>query len=654
MAGYTRRSSAILRWALGILALVLSGTAGAAGQQPVLLLTPDQDSPVLASEYVYRWSTTEDVSIRHVKARDDQFKLVTAAVISESDPNQHYWYRINIKNTSEKPGTWYLTTGLSSPVLFRLYEESLDTIRELLSIKALDPYGKRPVDNRHLVIPVELEPLEEKTVYVNVHTLGLRLMLRFVTQSTLEAEQLYDHYVMIALVAGMTALLILNLAQFFATRIGRYFYYSNLVFWSLLTILQYDGYSFRYLWPDNPMLNILVQGAVGVATAVSLLQMVRSALDLNQRAPRLDRVIRLAIVAWFLLLPIMAWDASLDIPSKITVVVAPFSMLILAMAGYVSVKQKIPTAAWYMLGWLVHAVSLSLFLLMHSGLSLFSELFNSIYIYATGLAVEALLLSFALAHQVRLLVKREQRATSNVHDLLNDKMRDMEALLLSEHERSRALYDMKQTALRLASTSHDIRQPLFSIKAHLSLLKKEPENSTSIDNIDESVKYLTDIMDDAISESRRDVEKVDALVSLGKLFHELFNQNHAEAQNKKIALMYAPTSIYVKGSKLVFLRIIDNLIKNSIRYTETGKVLFGVRRRSNGVEIQVIDTGVGVSQSQLEKLTQPFFQGGGDSAEAGFGLGLSIVRTLCNQRGYIFSVESMLNKGSRFSILVPN
>jgi signal transduction histidine kinase len=102
----------------------------------------------------------------------------------------------------------------------------------------------------------------------------------------------------------------------------------------------------------------------------------------------------------------------------------------------------------------------------------------------------------------------------------------------------------------------------------------------------------------------------------------------------------------------VLRRIVQNLLGNAIRYTPSGRVLLGVRRRNDALEIQVWDTGPGILPEQLSRLQQAFEQGE-QRDQQGVGLGLYIVTSLCQQLGYQLKVRTTLRRGSCFSIVIP-
>ena len=81
-------------------------------------------------------------------------------------------------------------------------------------------------------------------------------------------------------------------------------------------------------------------------------------------------------------------------------------------------------------------------------------------------------------------------------------------------------------------------------------------------------------------------------------------------------------------------------------------MLLGVRRRPEGLEVQVLDTGPGMPRNLVAALQQPYLQGDNASAE-GHGLGLFIVSALCQQAGWRFRVHSTVGQGTCMRVLLP-
>ncbi len=213
----------------------------------------------------------------------------------------------------------------------------------------------------------------------------------------------------------------------------------------------------------------------------------------------------------------------------------------------------------------------------------------------------------------------------------------------------------------LASASHDLRQPLHTISLLVGVLRRQavaPEVGQLVQHIDASVAAM-----EALFVGLLDISKLDAGMSrpvlgdhaLAELLHRAAANHGPQAERKHLRLTVAPTRCAVRTDAVLLERVLGNLVSNAIRYTERGKVLVGCRRRPHGVELQVWDTGIGISPAHLPQLFDEFFQI--DSPERdrgkGLGLGLSIVKRTLDLLGHPYTLRSTPGRGTCFSILLP-
>jgi CheY-like chemotaxis protein len=115
------------------------------------------------------------------------------------------------------------------------------------------------------------------------------------------------------------------------------------------------------------------------------------------------------------------------------------------------------------------------------------------------------------------------------------------------------------------------------------------------------------------------------------------------------------TRRFAYSDPILLERILSNLVSNAIRYTSTGGVSVGCRRRGNALRFEVRDSGVGIPADKIEKVFEEFYQIGNPerSRTKGMGLGLSIVRRLCALLGFEITVLSAPGHGSLFRFEVP-
>lgn len=636
-----------------ILLLALCSIGSVQAQQ-VLELEPGKNSPKALASYYSYYENSLDLSIQEVVTQPGVFQPVATPEINFGFSKSSYWLRINVKNIGDRAATWKLWTGARSRNYFAVYEVYKDDPSLLLELEHSDSFDKRPVKHRLLVAEVTLEAAQEKQIYIKFQSLfTTRLRTQFFSDKSFYEAQKNKHFGMGLFLAVMGTLVFINLIQFFAVLKPVYFYYSIMVAVNAMSVTQHDGYNFRYLWPNNPEFDAIATTALGFLTAIFNVQMFRTAIDLKSLAPLFDRILRALIVIWALAIPCLYLVDLHSFTKYATGTVVPISLCILLAVVVIAVKRKIESAGFYLMGWLLYSAGNAAFMLIHLGFNI-APAEDSILILEAGMVAEAIFLSMALVNQVRILRKKHNATREDYIQLLEDRLSDMETLNKSEEEKITALQKSREKTLQLASTSHDVYQPLFAIRTALESIKGEISDPSVVRELDTAIDYAESILRQTINDSRQELKNSPSDIHLGKLFNELFAQNFRLAQAKDLKLKYVATLSVIPGYQTILMRILDNLIKNAIRYTEQGKVLYGVRRRSEGMEIQVIDTGSGVPEDQINKLLTPFSRGQNhEDSDSGFGLGLSIIKTLCDQQGFRFDISSEMGKGSVFSVLIP-
>jgi len=110
------------------------------------------------------------------------------------------------------------------------------------------------------------------------------------------------------------------------------------------------------------------------------------------------------------------------------------------------------------------------------------------------------------------------------------------------------------------------------------------------------------------------------------------------------------------SSKLYVREVLQNFITNAIKYTETGSVAITAAPAKNGVVFSVTDTGIGISKGDQEKVFDKFFRSEDYRTRQtnGTGLGLYVTMKLARILHAEIDLRSKLNKGSTFSIFIPN
>jgi signal transduction histidine kinase/CheY-like chemotaxis protein len=230
---------------------------------------------------------------------------------------------------------------------------------------------------------------------------------------------------------------------------------------------------------------------------------------------------------------------------------------------------------------------------------------------------------------------------------------------IAERTRELALASEAKTRF-LAAASHDLRQPIHALTLFVGQLRAAAmpgDASALVVKIERSVEALNELLEALLDLSKLDVGAVGVQrrpFALQDLLSRLAAEFAPSAEAKDLALTLVPTSLCVDSDPLLLQRILLNVISNALRYTETGRISIGCRRRGEQVEIVVADTGVGIAAEHLPHVFDEFYTAarGRDAATGGLGLGLAIVRRLAALLGHRVVIDSAPGRGTVVRILV--
>lgn len=215
----------------------------------------------------------------------------------------------------------------------------------------------------------------------------------------------------------------------------------------------------------------------------------------------------------------------------------------------------------------------------------------------------------------------------------------------------------------LANMSHEIRTPLNGMIGLSNLLEKE----TDINKVRELVALqkqsnnrlldtLTSILNFARLESEFEsmpLNRVNVVEVVTKAYNSL--KDTARAKNLSIEVVEKDTDVFCLADEGLFYQVFHNLIHNAIKFTNNGKIEIVVGKKDKYVFVNVVDTGIGISDGFEDKIFFPFLQEsqGENRHYQGSGLGLSIAKRYVELLGGSIKVHSLKGKGSSFEVLLP-
>ncbi|GAX40399.1 hybrid histidine kinase [Tolypothrix sp. NIES-4075] len=218
----------------------------------------------------------------------------------------------------------------------------------------------------------------------------------------------------------------------------------------------------------------------------------------------------------------------------------------------------------------------------------------------------------------------------------------------------------------LANTSHEIRTPLSSIIGFTHLLLAQGYDPTRerhqeyLNIIQSSGKHLLALINDILDLSKIEANQLEVqweIVNVPTLCSNVFALLKEKAANKnlKLHLEVDANITTLVADSLRLKQMLLNLLFNALKFTTTGSVGLKVAVKGEFMYFTVWDTGAGISKEDQTELFQPYFQiaNAAIDRDQGTGLGLAVTQKLVEIHGGWLKVESKVNQGSRFTIVLP-
>lgn len=241
---------------------------------------------------------------------------------------------------------------------------------------------------------------------------------------------------------------------------------------------------------------------------------------------------------------------------------------------------------------------------------------------------------------------------------VTESTRIKEALAEAHAEAERA--NLAKTRF-LAAASHDLRQPFqaMSLFHHILMARLEdPKHLEIAGKLGEALAGGNALLNALLDTSALEAGNVKprfADVAFRDIAERLATEIADQAAGKGLAFRMVATSAVVRSDPVLLERMVRNLLVNALRYTRTGTILLGCRRRGASLRVEVWDTGPGIPADQLQRIFDDFYRcedNRGDKT-GGLGLGLSIVRRMAQILDHTVDVHSQVGRGTVFSITIP-
>lgn len=213
-----------------------------------------------------------------------------------------------------------------------------------------------------------------------------------------------------------------------------------------------------------------------------------------------------------------------------------------------------------------------------------------------------------------------------------------------------------------SDASHELRTPMSVITAQCEFSLEESRSIEEYENALRVIqrqsrkmsKLINDMLDFTRLETRAD-SYIREQINMTELVSSICS-DMALIKEQGITLEYeAENDLYYKGNCELLSRLLTNLISNAYRYgNENGHIYVCLKRNEGGIDLSVSDDGIGIAKEEQKKIFRRFYQTDNSRSNVGTGLGLSMVYEIAQFHGGAVFVESELEKGSTFTLHLPD
>ena len=533
-------------------------------------------------------------------------------------------------------------------------------VSELLQQNIDSVFNSRPIRYHQLVAPLKIGARVSGDFYIRYESEGetvlpisLETPISFARKSNRRVTIDFVFYGIMMMFVG-------------ASLVGRVFWrnptfitYSLYAASVLLYIFQRDGYAFEYLWPNAPVWNNFSSLPIGLSLPIFAAFFTRAYLNTNRLHKIIDKILA-AIVVMQVSVLALAFIIDTSVAKQFAVLTTMISIIGFFGIGVAAYRKYGRRTVFFVVGWLGILLASVIMTLVHwSGVDISRA--QSLDVMRGAMVFDAFMLGLAsLVSIVEIQRDREKLATQQVDTLsANLEMHNRLGRLEQKYHLAQSLAERANQ--RVMNATHDLRQPLYALRASLSDAGKAQNFPKKPSEIEQSLTYMEGLVEAVLGEAMEQGEVAAPVVESGaepmeveKLFASLLTMFLSDAEKQRVRLKAVQSTHTISVSPFPVLRILSNFVANAIRYAPGARVMIGARRQGDMLSLEVHDNGPGMSADEIEEVKARRCRGQAASDnDAGLGLGLSIVDELARDNNLEWTLESRKGFGTVAKLIVP-
>ncbi|MFP5079506.1 7TM diverse intracellular signaling domain-containing protein [Pedobacter sp. JCM 36344] len=648
--------------------------------------------------------------------KEKNFVQATTSVPNLGVSDKSYWLRFPVVNIS---GNTDVMLQLQLPTIDFVDFYLVNDKSEVVSVEHTGDrlkYSSRKFDNPIYSFKFGMKPSEPYQVFLNIRG-GEQLQAPLILGNT---ETFIPEFKSSFLIFGfymgvVSVMFIYNLFLYVSTKDKSYLYYIIYIFVISLTQANFQGYAFKFVWPNNLWMSTYAVYILSSLAAMTAIEFMKQFLHTAYYVPKLHRLLNIFYIPYILAL-VAAFSGYLNTgyqTIQVTAVLAAVYMLIIAFRVYALGYNP---AKFFLLAWSVFLIGVCIFVLKDYNILPYNTFTYNMMPF--GSALEVTLLSFALADKINTFKKEKEESQAEALRVIveNEKLvreqnvvleikvkertEELELVLTNLKEAQSQLVDSEKMAglgQLTAGIAHEINNPINFVTSNIKPLELD------ILDLDTVIKMYEDL--DPEADLRPQIEKIESfkkqidlvfvreeikslLSGIGEgarrtaeIIRSLKNFSRLDENDTKPVDLnegIASTLVLVKNTFPDHLQVVKefaelplveclpgkinqvfmNLITNAVHAIKSkepkdneGVLSIKTWQEGDNVKISIKDSGTGMPDEVKQKIFEPFFTT--KDVGEGTGLGLSIVfRIIENHNGNI-DVITKLNQGTEFIITLP-
>ena len=527
-------------------------------------------------------------------------------------------------------------------------------VATLIDLPTGNVYSDRPIDDRYLAARFTLVANEKADMYVSYISESTSWMpVAFASPESYRAARDREERINWTLNGALIAMFLIALvmARVIGWKLSAAF--CTYIGFGMLFVASQEGYLFQYFFRDDPSLFYVYTPFLTVGMAMSAILFARTLFETKNTFPKYDLVLKSYFYSGLAFSLVMLSLFSAREFVALVFLWMPVGAALRIGLGIKAKKRRLAGSGLFLLG--------SVFVLLTMIFTALAHLFPGHLSLAATLdfghfALLAESIAFASAVVIRMLQMRNKLDDTLRSELATtrEKLRLADALRDSQSKFNQARNQAEQRRAQLASASHDLQQPLLSLRKGLAeLAVSDPEINARMQSAFDYLEKLAGRNIENTMPAKRSTDLRNSQVECFQADAVLDNivaMFGDEAKAKNLSLRYKPTDLEISADPLALMRIISNLVSNAIKHTQTGGILIACRPRADHLLLQVHDTGPGMDKKTLKRLLKPYQKG---ERSSGTGLGLHLVESMCREQGLPFTARSVPEHGCTFSVQIP-